>query len=492
MGDYEPEQYLINRETLDQFLASVGPNGVNGQWQLLVKGTDPSTTFTPGVMLDWSLSFGRGLQADNDVPIPSGGVQVLPITVAAGVPTATTPVPASPVRIGPGVVMAIDNTLGPYSPNEGRIYAAFVGYIPFNNNPKTNTDIFVTSSDDGGRTWSPPVQVNDDSSDSDGYSQSNAINPNDTFTGRTQFQPAIAVDPITGTVVVSWRDARNDPSNTVVATYIATSIDGGQTWSAQSYANSPETAKDAITGATDIIGPFADNATATAINGFADNASDTTFGYGSSMGLAVYDGQLYPVWAGDENKGGVGLAVVYHPMVIAAGPRIVNSTQGPITYAEVTSGPVSFNVYFDRPINPPARRPRRSRPPTSRSSTTTPPTATRRSRWPSPASRRSSPAASGLTAAASSATPSSPSPSTRNTSPAAGPAASATTPALIATWSPPTTARAIRSSRQSTRLPRPCRRSPSSVRSPRRTYPCRSPPRAGAAPGPRTTSRPPP
>ena len=65
------------------------------------------------------------------MPIPGTNGLVVPITVSAtGVPTTTT-VPASPVPIGPGVVMAEDNTLGPYSPYEGRIYAAFVGYITY-------------------------------------------------------------------------------------------------------------------------------------------------------------------------------------------------------------------------------------------------------------------------------------------------------------------------------------------------------------------------
>ena len=77
--------------------------------------------------------------------------------------------------------------------------------------------------------------------------------------GRTQFQPAIAVDQATGTLVISWRDARDDAANARVATYITTSIDGGNTFSAQTYANPSRTAIDAITGQTDVLGPEADN-----------------------------------------------------------------------------------------------------------------------------------------------------------------------------------------------------------------------------------------
>ena len=54
----------------------------------------------------------------------------------------------------------MDNTLGPNSPHAGRIYAAFVGYINFAiitslPNPTTNTDIFLTHSDDGGLVLPP-------------------------------------------------------------------------------------------------------------------------------------------------------------------------------------------------------------------------------------------------------------------------------------------------------------------------------------------------
>ena len=105
-----------------------------------------------------------------------------------------------------------------------------------------------------------------------------------------------------------------------------------------------------------VLGPQSDNESG------GNSHTDGTFGYGTSMGLAVSGGQLYPIWAGNFNKGNVvngaiqgsPLSIYYRPMVIAAGPRIVNSSMGPIPYAEAASGSVSFNVTFDRPINPPS------------------------------------------------------------------------------------------------------------------------------------------
>jgi subtilisin-like proprotein convertase family protein len=361
-GDYVPEDEVINTngtfafETLNQFVKNLG-SSVNGTWTLETTDTNTSTSATPGTVLDWSLSFGRGLTPDNDVPIPSNGL-VVPISSATGLPT--TSVPASPIPIGPGVVMAVDNTLGPNSPFEGRIYAAFVGYqnitVDGIKNPAANTDIYLTFSDDGGRTWSTPAEVNDDNSDVNGLSGASEsfLNP-DVYTGRTQFQPALAVDPATGTLVASWRDASNDPTNTLVATYLASSIDGGATFSAESYANPSLTATDAVDTQTKVaLGPEADNGTAA-------NTANSAEGFGSSMGLAVYNGQVYPLWTGNldeaSNVNNVpvlnALSTFFRPMVIAAGPRIVNSTMGPIPYAEAQSGSVTFTVTFDRPINPP-------------------------------------------------------------------------------------------------------------------------------------------
>ena len=152
-------------------------------------------------------------------------------------------VPSSPVPIGPGVVMAQDNTIGSYSPYEGRIYAAFVGYY--------NVTVRLQEPHDQHRhlpvvlrrrrpDLEHPVQVNDDNgADRRLLAGRATISPDDDqFTGTSQYQPAIAVDQTTGTVVLSWRDARNDPTNnTLAATYITASIDGGNTFNDQVYAN---------------------------------------------------------------------------------------------------------------------------------------------------------------------------------------------------------------------------------------------------------------
>ena len=279
--------------------------------------------------------------------------------------------------------MAIDNTLGPNSPNSGRIYATFVGYLNIENpigtfNPISNTDVFLTHSDDGGRTWSRPTEVNADASTSTGYTQSSHTEAPGGFktqiTGRTQFMPEVAVDQATGTVVSRWRDSRDDAAGAGaagvrVATYLTTSIDGGQTFGPATYANPRKTAVDAITGQTNVMGPAAD------MQGGGDGQTDTPFGYGTQMGLAVFDGKLYPMWSGNfqgpfsgfgnfynsfiKNGAVTGypLNLWYQPMVIAAGPRVVTSSMGPIPLAAATGGSVSISVVFDRPIDPASVKP---------------------------------------------------------------------------------------------------------------------------------------
>ena len=63
------------------------------------------------------------------------------------------------------------------------------------------------------------------------------------------------------------------------------------------------------------------------------------------MGLAVYGGQVYPVWAGNfdeahfnsaDQPAGNALSIYYQPMVIAAGPRIVSSTMGPVASSSIS------------------------------------------------------------------------------------------------------------------------------------------------------------
>ena len=72
--------------------------------------------------------------------------------------------------------------------------------------------VMASGSADGGKTWSAPVQINDNGTQAD------------------QSNPAIAVDG-NGVVGVSWNDRRGDPTGRCFQTYFAASSDGGKTFS---------------------------------------------------------------------------------------------------------------------------------------------------------------------------------------------------------------------------------------------------------------------
>ena len=133
IGDYRPE----NGETLDEFLAAQLKTAAGRQRHLETRDhrhqyeRPPSS---PQFVVNWSLSFGHGLKADTRPGPRTDGGRLTATPIAGGVGpandvTSGLSVPSSPIDIGLGLVMAQDNTLGAYSPYEGRIYAAFVGYI---------------------------------------------------------------------------------------------------------------------------------------------------------------------------------------------------------------------------------------------------------------------------------------------------------------------------------------------------------------------------
>lgn len=332
---------------------------LNGQWTLQI--TDTRNTNVGSLRDGWSLKFLSGLNPVQDV-------QVTTTLVRSAL---TSPYPLGAVvtgeGIGTGLSLASDNTLGAFSPYQGRLYLAFTDRYNVTINPADNTDIFLMVSDDGGRTWGAPggfnqrifvgqrLQVNDDLAARDGFSEGDLGRA-----GRPQFQPQVEVDSATGTVVLSWLDARNDAARARVATYVGVSNDGGQSYAPQVYANRSQTAVDAITGATVNLGPIPDNQSGGNPN------TDGEFGFGAHQGLAVFGGHIYPIWSSNENSvndlnGLARLDIRMARIVTSAGPRVINSTMGPIGLPGDLINPQlpgtnpsvsAFEVTFDRPVDP--------------------------------------------------------------------------------------------------------------------------------------------
>jgi subtilisin-like proprotein convertase family protein len=329
----------------------------NGNWFLEITDSTPNTN--PVQRLDRvTVTFTSGLTPGSDVEVARtylrGGLN--------GVGQSNPAPGVNPKGLAPSPVIASDNTLGSFSVYQGRLYVAFVdravndpnrGLIVNNANPADNTDIHLAVSTNGGQSWSRVHgyynPVNDDRGSIDGFSEGLYDTTNNQIDGRPQFLPAIAVDQSTGTLVMSWYDARHDAARARVTTYMTTSIDGGSTFAPGVYVNPDRTAIDAATNQVITLGPLPDNQSS-AIPGAV---RDTTFGFGTRIGIAAAGGRVVPVWssnrnfAGTNNAGDDGqrlLEIASAVVNIGAGPRIVNSTMGPQANF--------FEVLFDRRVDP--------------------------------------------------------------------------------------------------------------------------------------------
>ena len=401
IGRFQPDSQLANPAavppipagpTLDAF-KGLGPNGANGFWTLEITDfSNKGTPFPAQRLVRWGLDISSGVAAGVDSNIGTTfvtgrltGTKIIGVADSGPYDTsskggALTFAGATIQGIGPGLVLASDNTLGSFSPVEGRIYASYTQIDPNNRFPNglysDDTNIVLVHSDDGGLTWSAETQVNDDNSQTDGFSEAFTDGkPGGIRIGRPQFSPSIAVDQSTGTLALSFYDARNDPSRARVATYVALSIDGGATFAPETFANTPNTAADGITRQTITLGPIPDNQSPIVLgNPFLGNAnSDALFGYGDHQGLAFVGGRLYPAWSGNEDGGPLGtnlLDIRVAAITTSAGPRVLTSTEGTVKAGsahDLAGNPLAFNntsdtngspfadgflVTFDRAVDP--------------------------------------------------------------------------------------------------------------------------------------------
>lgn len=329
---------------------------VSGGWTLTFtayRNVGTGTT-APPQLLSWGITATSGLVVDG----LSEQVALTQVRGSQNGSYARASAAAGPQGIGPGIDAAQDNTLGSFSQYQGRIYVTYTGFRTIQvgsvNNPSDNTDIYLVTSDDGGRTWTNRGIVNDDQGSVDGYSGANALLEQGQIVGRAQFLPQVAVDQTTGSLVMSWRDGRDDSARARSSVYVTASVDGGASFSLQSSANPSQSAVDAITGKTIALNPAGDN-----FNGADPVAS--AFGFGNQLGLAVGSGQVYLAWAGNLNKShlnssqaivGDAFRTYVQRMTIAAGPRLIDGTQGVVDTRNGVSVS-SFVVTFDRPIDAP-------------------------------------------------------------------------------------------------------------------------------------------
>ncbi len=147
------------------------------------------------------------------------------------------------------------------SANRGTLYCSWMDETASN-----GTDIFVARSVNLGASWSPQVRVNDDP----------------TGVRKDQFNQWLSVDPVTGSVDVSWNDARNDPADTKTDIFFSRSTDGGAFFAPN----------------VKVTTAMSDESAA---NPFADAGNQ----YGDYEGIVAYGGSIHPIWTDGRFDGTV-------------------------------------------------------------------------------------------------------------------------------------------------------------------------------------------
>jgi hypothetical protein len=111
-------------------------------------------------------------------------------------------------------------------PKGGRLYVTWSDYR------NGDIDVFCSTSNDHGATWTPAVRVNTDG----------------LHNGAEQFFQWMAVDPADGAVYVVFYDRRGDPKNRAQTVVLARSADGGQSFENYSWTEQAFDAKGIFMG----------------------------------------------------------------------------------------------------------------------------------------------------------------------------------------------------------------------------------------------------
>ncbi len=136
--------------------------------------------------------------------------------------------------------------------HRGTLYCSWMDETTTN-----GTDIFVARSTDRGTSWSAKVRVNDDPAG----------------VRKDQFNQWLSVDPVTGSVNLSWNDARNDPNDVKTDIFFSQSTNGGVSFAAN----------------VKVTTAMSDESSA---NPDADAGNQ----YGDYEGIVAFGGVVHPIW----------------------------------------------------------------------------------------------------------------------------------------------------------------------------------------------------
>ena len=348
-------------------------NGPNGP------PVPPRNIFSASVQLNYAVTAGAGVRQSNFsgspttalslaglvVNTPNGARGVLPLQSAQDFTFAFAPAGLSvPQGIGPGVAIAVDNSLGandktrygtgplsnPRAPlsgvNSGLLYVALTGGVDLNASgaldPNDDTDVFVgvydtTQLNAAGQPVLLRIQRLNDDAASDNFSQGL----------RYQFNPALAVDPVTGTLAATFLDARYDAANARYVPSLTTSTDGGATFSPQVSVAQQRVVTDVVTGKELTVEPLPSSVSGTLFPGQ---------GIGTNpLGVTITGGKYTVAFTGNPNAPG-GYVYVARGRTVT-GPQVVYGDVGAIgntTATDVSGNSVirASSVQLDQPIAP--------------------------------------------------------------------------------------------------------------------------------------------
>ena len=215
--------------------------------------------------------------------------------------TYPTAAPSTPNGVGPGLVLAEDNTLGPYSPYQGRIYAAFVGYF--------NVSTRGHSKPDHEHRHLPGVLRRRRSDLEQPRSSSTTTRRPPTAIARRTIQSRQRQRPdITGRTQFSRRSrstSRPEPWSLVARRPRRRRQCPGRDLHHHQHRRRPDLRPPDLRqpGQDGRRRDYRRRPTSSGRRQMTSRRPmarrDAPFGYGNQMGLAVADGQLFPIWAGN-------------------------------------------------------------------------------------------------------------------------------------------------------------------------------------------------
>ena len=312
--------------TLSSLVGSA-PGTLTGQWTLEVLNYgNYGTTNPPSTLNTWSINFTSGLNPGTPVVAATTALHgnLYQPGVAGSTYTAEDHRHAQPhrLRAAPGDRRGPDHSA--HSARTRRyMYIAYVNHeVPTDAtvNPTNNTDIDLAVFN--GTKWTTHIA-------------SNVFAPD--YSIGALFDPSVAVDQTTGTVLVSYYDTRHGTRPRIVFRWNSNraASTAAPASAPAAFLNDANVVFNEALSADVTIGPIPDNDSA------ANPVQEKTFAFGTHESLAVFDGQARAVWSESNLNGGDSSANGNNSVnLLRTSPSPTPRSANVPRHRQATSGPV--------------------------------------------------------------------------------------------------------------------------------------------------------